>query len=186
MHLVIGPIICPVICPVISFDYPSCYLVLPSRVWHSSFIMLSEGGLQCKFIRTFCYLTWKWQTVIKLKKSERPPLKSSMKAMIGCQPWQIFFFFIVGLSTQLYYTGKNENANIIKVHKSWCFLKSRPLGWRMTTTLLAYFQKLVDLWEFWLECPMSIMTIVKCLANFFLKIYKRKKWLSIPNYYIFP
>ena len=96
------------------------------------------------------------------------------------------FFFIVGLSTQLYYTGKNENANIIKVHKSWCFLKSRPLGWLMTTTLLAYFQKLVDLWEFWLECPMSIMTIVKCLANFFLKIYKRKKWLSIPNYYIFP
>ena len=63
------------------------------------------------------------------------------------------FFFIVGLSTQLYYTGKNENANIIKVHKSWCFLKSRPLGWLMTTTLLAYFQKLVDLWEFWLECP---------------------------------
>ena len=74
------------------------------------------------------------------------------------RPWLVVslgrsFFFIVGLSTQLYYTGKNENANIIKVHKSWCFLKSRPLGWLMTTTLLAYFQKLVDLWEFWLECP---------------------------------
>ena len=74
-------------------------------VWHSSFIMLSEGGLQCKFIRTFCYLTWKWQTVIKLKKSERPPLKSSMKAMIGCQPWPIFFF-IVGLSEPLLYWEK--------------------------------------------------------------------------------
>ena len=106
LHLVIGPIICPVICPVISFDYPSCYLVLPSRVWHSSFIMLSEGGLQCKFIRTICYLTWKWQTVIKLKKSERPPLKSSMKAMIGCQPWQIFFFSLLDFPRSCIILGK--------------------------------------------------------------------------------
>ena len=61
IHLFIRPVICPYICPVICmviWNFQSDYV--------SSFIKLSDGDLQCKFIQTLYFWPFGFHLTVKI------------------------------------------------------------------------------------------------------------------------